>query len=326
MRLAWPASNEPRENMMHRRWPSRSIAVVALAAASLPLVAAPALADTRACPGVGGSVVGGYPLPSGTGEASGLVASSRYPGWGWMIRDSGHPPTLYAVRFPGGAGPHAVRAIRVVGAVNVDWEDIAAQDGKLYVTESDQGRRARYIYEIPEPDPLGPPSVHLGARYRYAYPNGRRFNTETTFFFGGHLVFVPKTTPAELYRFDQSLSTGRVNRPRFVGRLPGSDTVSLARVSPDGTTLVLANHEMLFSYRTPAPAMWVRDFTSRPVHRKRIDRGDNVEGGDFFPLGSCKLVLVAESKDVYRLFSPPPPPSRPGGHFWAKTSPEPAQP
>jgi hypothetical protein len=29
--------------------------------------------------------------------------------------------------------------------------------------------------------------------------------------------------------------------------------------------------------------------------------------GDFFPLGRCKLVLTAESKDINRVFSPPPP-------------------
>ena len=95
--------------------------------ATLPLVAAPAHAATTACPGVDGSVFGGYPLPSGSGEASGLVASSRYPGWGWMIRDSGHPPDLYAVRFPAALAPHLMRAIRVLGAANVDWEDIASR-------------------------------------------------------------------------------------------------------------------------------------------------------------------------------------------------------
>jgi hypothetical protein len=308
-----------------RHWRSRSIALALMTLATCPLLATPAHADTTACPGAGAPVFGGYPLPPGSGEASGLVASSRYPGWGWMIRDSGHPPDLYAVHFPAALAPHLMRAIRVLGATNVDWEDIASQDGKLYVTESDQGRRARYIYEIPEPNPRGPSSVRLGARYRYAYPDGRRFNTETTFFFDGHLVFVPKTTPAELYRFDKPLSPDGVNRLRFVGRLPGSDTVSLARVSPDGTTLVLANHEMLFTYRTPKPATWLRDFTSRPVRRKRIDIGDNVEGGDFFPLGRCKLVLVAESKDVYRLFTRSPTPG-PGGHFWAKGTPEPVEP
>lgn len=74
----------------------------------------------------------------------------------------------------------------------------------------------RVIYEIPEPDPLGPQSVRPSARYRYAYPDAHRYNTEAAFSFDGHLVLVPKTTRAKLYRFDQPLSTGRVNRGRRI--------------------------------------------------------------------------------------------------------------
>lgn len=289
---------------MRRSQLSSCAGVMAIALAATILPAGPAGADVPSCPGIGARVADGYPLPAGAGEASGLVASVRYPGWGWMIRDTGHPADLYAVHFPGANAPHEVRAIRVRGAANVDWEDIAYHDGKLYVIESDQGRRARFINEIPEPDPLGPAWTTLSARYAYAYPGGRRYNTEAAFFFAGHLVFVPKTTPAQLYRFDGPLSAARVNRPRFVGRLAGSNTPSLAQVSPDQTTLVLANHIELFTYRVPAPAHYLRDFTTRPVRRQRIAPGDNVEGGDFFLLGGCKLVLTAESKDVYRLFPP----------------------
>ena len=293
--------------MRHRRmgcWlGAASVAVSVL----LAVPDTPAEAQTLRCPGSGAPVVDGSRLPPGTGEASGLVASTRYPGWGWMIRDSGNPAALYAVRFPGGAGPHEVRTIRVRGAVNIDWEDIASQDGKLYVVESDQSRRARVIYEIPEPDPLGPSQVTASARYRYAYPGGRRYNTETAFVFAGRLVLVPKTTPALLYRFDGPLSPIRINRPRLVGALAGSNTVSLAKVAPDGTTLVVANHQELFVYRTPVPAAALRDFTTRPVDRQRIAAGANVEGGAYFPLGQCKLVLFGENRDVYRVFPLPPP-------------------
>ena len=149
------------------RW--AGVMAMALAAAMLPAGLAGA-AVAPPCPGAAARVVGGYPLPAGTGEVSGLVASTRYPGWGWMIRDTGHPPDIYAVHFPGANAPHEVRVIRVLGAAAVDWEDIAYQDGKLYVIGSDQGRRARFIYEIPEPDPLGAPVTRLGARYACAYP------------------------------------------------------------------------------------------------------------------------------------------------------------
>lgn len=281
------------------------IGLVLVVAVSASMVAPGATAapgtQTLRCPLPGDAVLGGYALPAGTGEASGLVASARYPGWGWMIRDSGNPASIYAVRFPAAKARHEVREIRVRGAVNIDWEDIAYQDGKLYIVESDQSRRARVIYEIPEPDPLGPPTVGVSARYPYAYPGGWRSNTEAAFFFAGRLVLVPKTTPARLYRFDRPLAPGRPNRPRLVAALPGSATVSLARVAPDQRTLVLANQKTLFFYRLPGPARSLRPFAARPVRRQRI-AADNVEGGDFFLLGSCKLVLFAESRNVYRIF------------------------
>ena len=140
----------------------------------------------------------------------------------------------------------------------------------------------------------------VSGRYPYAYPRGWRSNTEAAFFFAGRLVLVPKTTPARLYRFDQPLTADRLNQPRLVASLPGSATVSLARVAPDQRTLVVANQKTLFFYRTPAPARALRPFAARLVRRQRI-AADNVEAGDYFPLGACKLVLFAESRNVYRI-------------------------
>lgn len=157
----------------------------------------------------------------------------------------------------------------------------------------------RVIYEIPEPDPFGAPSVRPSARYRYAYPDGHRYNTEAPFSFDGHLVIVPKTTPAKLYRFDQPLSTGRVNHPRLVASLAGSATVSMAAVAPDRTTLVLANHGVLFSYHLASPARYLFQFAGRPAQGRLINMGDNVEAGSFLPAGRCKLLLVDKSRTVY---------------------------
>lgn len=257
-------------------------------------------------------VKAGYPLPSGTGETSGLAASARYPGWGWMIRDSGHPPSLYAVRFRGRWG-HAVREVRVLGADNTDWEDVAYATnrdgtGRLYVVESGQTGRGRFIYKIPEPDPDGRARVTRSRRYRYAFPGGRRYNTEAAFFYKSRLVLVTKTSPARLYRFEKRLSPRRVNRPRFIGELRGALRVSLTRVSPDGRTLVAANHNRLYVYRAGRDDADLPEFVSRPpVWQGALGAGDNVEAGDFFPAGDCDLVLLAESKRVYRVLTGPDP-------------------
>ena len=274
--------------------------------------ASPARADSPPCPDViHAPVVPGHPLPPGMAGAASLTPSERYPGWGWMVLQH-RPPVLYAVHFPAAPGPHEIRAFRVLGVVMYDWGDLVVQNGKLYIVESDQPwtRRkpgqARVIHEIPEPDPLGrASSVQPAATYRYAYPNGFRSNTEAAFSFDGHLILVPKTTPARLYRFDQPLSRQRVNRPRFVAALPGTDTVSFAAVSPDHRTLVLANHEMLFAAQLPVPARYLWEFAAHPIAGRRIDHGDNVEAGGFFTTGRCKLLLAAKSTNIYRIVDGP---------------------
>jgi hypothetical protein len=289
-----------------RRGRMRSLVAVGVLVVSC-LAARPAGADPSPCPDVAADPLSvGYPLPPGMAGAAGLVPSARYPGWGWMVLQH-KPATLYAVHFPAAPGPHDLRAFRVLGTVKFDWGDLVVQDGKILIIESDQPwtRRMpgqiRVIYELPEPDLDGPSVLRPTASYRYAYPDGFRSNTEAAFSFAGHLVLVPKTTPARLYRFDQPLSPQGVNHPRYVGSLAGSDTVSIAAVSPDRTTLVVANHEMLFAYRVADRAQFLWQFAARPVLRRRIDHGDNVEAGGYFLTGRCKLILVAKSRAIYRI-------------------------
>lgn len=246
----------------------------------------------------------GRPLPSGMGEISGLAASARHPGWTWVVRDSGHSPTLYAVRFRGRGG-HVVHRFPVAGADNVDWEDIVYATnrdgtGRLYVVESGQKGHSRFVYKLGEPDPRRPGRLGRHRRYRYAFPGGRHFNVEAAFFYRSRLTLVTKTSPARVYRFEERLSEGRVNRPRFLGVLRGSPLVSVARVSPDGRTLVVANHNWLYGYEAAGAGAGVDDFLGRsPAWRRRIAGDDNVEAGDFFPESTCHVVLAAESKNVY---------------------------
>jgi len=38
-----------------------------------------------------------------------------------------------------------------------------------------------------------------------------------------------------------------------------------------------------------------------PTRITAIDVGDNIEAGDWFPTGSCRLLLLAESRNTYQL-------------------------
>jgi hypothetical protein len=210
------------------------------------------------------------------------------------------------VRFLLG-GRSVVREVRVAGADNTDWEDVAYArnrdgTGRLYVVESGQTGRDHWIYKIPEPDPRGRKAAVGFRRYRYAYPRGRHFNTEAALFHQGRLVLVTKTSPARVYRFEGHLSEGRVNRPRFLGVLRGARTVSVTRISPDGRILVAVNHNRLYIYRSAVPAADLAQFIARGPDRSAVvGAGDNIEAGDFFPFRRCALLLAAESKNIYRL-------------------------
>jgi hypothetical protein len=221
-----------------------------------------------------------------------------------MIRDSGHPASLYAIRFDAD-GRASSREIPVVGAENHDWEDVSyaiAADGQpiLWVVESGQGGGNRTIYEIPEPsDPDTVTSVRPRARYTYAYPD-RQSNTEAAFTWAGQLVLASKNFPARPYRLDH-LSTGGVNRPVFVGQLSDSNGISVARPSPDGRWLITATHDTVLEYRATRTGS-LDAFTGRePFHVVAAAPGDNVEAGDFSPGGSCELTLLSEQRNTYRL-------------------------
>ena len=244
------------------------------------------------------------PFPSGHGEASGAVASKRYPGLGWFIRDSGNPASLYAFSVNAG-GTRRIREVAVTGATNRDWEDLTYYvgpdgRGRLLIIESGQGGGEKFIYEVPEPKP-GQDRTEPARRHRYVIPDAGQVNTESAFMVGDRLALVTKTSPGRIYRFDD-LSTAGVNRPKYMGPLVDADRVSVVRLSPDRRTLVAASHTRAIIYEGLPPATPIRGVVGRkPTRITSVDRGANVEAGDWFPFDSCQLLLVAENRNTYQL-------------------------
>ena len=246
------------------------------------------------------------PLPSGHGEASGAVTSQRYRDTGWFIRDSGNPASLYSFRLDGD-GSARVQEVAVTGATNRDWEDLVYTlgpdgRGRLLIVESGQSGGDPFIYEVPEPEP-GQRRTAPAKRYRYAFPDLRpsQANVESAFTVGRHLALVTKTSPGRIYRFE-GLSEGRVNRGKYMGVLADADRVSVVRLSSDRRTIVAASHTTAWIYEGLPPGTPIRGVAGkRPSRIKRIDRDVNVEAGDWFPSGSCQLLLLAENRNTYRL-------------------------
>lgn len=241
-------------------------------------------------------------VPSGVAEASGLVASQRYPGVGWAHQDSGHDASLFALRFDENGRALSMRKIPVVGAHNADWEDVSYHlgvdgVGRLYVVESgDFG--SRMIYEIQEPDPDTASTAQVLGRYRYSLPD-RPTTVEASFMFGDRLALVTKNFPARVYLFEAPLRPEGNNEPVFQGELEDSNGISVARLTSDGRHLVTATHQILRVYRTTSPGTLAGFFDREPAHGGEVFPGDNVEAGDFLPVGDCRLLLVAETRTTY---------------------------
>jgi hypothetical protein len=294
-------------------------------------------------------------LRDGLGEMSAFVASPTFPGWGWGIRDSGRPASLYAFK-PESADLVAAREFSAAGLKNSDWEDMAwtpgaePGTGHLWVLENvgNGWTGNRWIYQFDELDPrspaprspapqtLAPQSLapqsapasdtstttsttsppasdtstttttsppltpaSLVGTYEWKYPDDQA-NTETMFVFDGDLVVVTKTEPSRVYRFDGPLVESVINVPSYVGTLPVGERLSVAALSLDQRTLAVSSHGKLNVYENRGDRHNLKALISNPVV-SQIMPPDNREGGSFFPYGSCDLLLVAESKTVWRL-------------------------
>ena len=258
-------------------------------------------------------------LRDGLGEMSAFVASPTHPGWGWGIRDSGQPATLYAIK-PSSEGTAQVREFPAHSLVNSDWEDMAWTPGSvpgtghLWVLENvgNGWTGPRWIYQFEEPAPENPSApppatptpprptpASLVGSYQWAYPD-EQVNSETMFVFDGDLVVVTKTEPSRVYRFDRPLVQSEVNIPTYAGTLPAGERLSVAALSADQRTLAVSSHGKLDVYENRGDPHDLAALISNPVVRQDMP-ADNREGGSFFPYGSCDLLLVAESKTVWRL-------------------------
>ncbi len=114
-------------------------------------------------------------------EASGLAVARRRTETLWSHNDSGYTPDLHAVSFDG----DYLGAVRVEGAENVDWEDLAAfeHEGRPFLLIGDVGdnqarRREVSLIAAPEPgwmeDGRPEPKVRPAWTVRFRYPDGPR--------------------------------------------------------------------------------------------------------------------------------------------------------
>ena len=232
-------------------------------------------------------------------EASGIVKSRKHPGIFWVHNDSGNPPSLFAVKADGSL----VRAYRV-GAPNVDWEDIAADDsGHLYLGDignNDARLPIRAVYRVDEPDPTGPlddKPLKLTASSYYGFPPGDRFDAEGLFVANGRAFVVSKRLDgreAEVFavRLDPPAPLLRPTLPERVATLPGCiEPATGADLSSDGRRLAVVTAKAARVYEPDGSNGWA------PVATVRFEAPD-VEA---ICWDGLDLILASEDRSIYRI-------------------------
>lgn len=194
-------------------------------------------------------------LPVEIGESSGVAVSRRHPGVFWTHNDSGNNPELFAIDSAG----KLLAQVRVTGARNQDWEDIAlgpCPAGQcLYIGDIGDSRGKGddlVIYRVPEPNPRSRATAQV-ERFGMRFPDGPR-DAEALFVLpSGELYVITKERQTTLYRYPSPL---RANQTVTLERVRGLDIGTEERVTgadatPDGRWIAVRTNTLLALYRTP---------------------------------------------------------------------------
>lgn len=245
-------------------------------------------------------------------EASGVAVATREPQVWFTHNDSGDTARFFAL----GARGQTLAVYDVDGAVNVDWEDMAAAKGLLWlgdIGDNDAVRSTVDVYSVHEPKVVATAApAHLASvRYRFRYPDGAH-NAES-------LLVDPHTSriyiatksylgTTEVYAAPAQPSTTSVNVLTHLTTLQwtaSGSTLSLEALaaqlattggafSPDGRTLVLRTYTdaYLFPVSGTGPAAVTAALRQTP---RRLPLPTQPQGeGVTFRRDGRALVLTSE--------------------------------
>lgn len=199
-------------------------------------------------------------------EVSGIVASRRQPDLFWTIGDAGNAPRIYPIHRNGklywGDRSKRGKGLKLDGAVNRDWEDIAIDsDGHVIVGDignNEGGYDEFVLYYIEEQEPQVDrvtPTKKLRFRYPAVEELGRtsrevRHDAESLFTIGNTVYVATKHETGrftELYRLDEH-DPENINTLTYVERFDLRDPAVAADASTDGRRLVIATGKSLWLF------------------------------------------------------------------------------
>jgi hypothetical protein len=282
-----------------RRWNRSWIAVSMLAALLHQAIPASQLGAQQSA---GFTKVGRIEHPP-VKEASGLVASRRYPGVFWTICDSGNLPHLFAIDRVG----KLLAEYELDKTANVDWESIAVDDqGNLYI--GDVGNNVslplRWVLTVREPDPRtaaispdGPAGIDklpVEGLASYRFP-AAPFDVEGTFFRNDSIYLLSKVRQnTGLYRLCLDKPAGFKTLAK-VCDVPAIDTVTGADISADGRRVALCSYREVMVFElgeADATAL-----AGEPVRRISFQ----ASGVEACAWDGEDILLVSEDRGLYRV-------------------------
>jgi hypothetical protein len=204
----------------------------------------------------------------------------------------------------------------VLGATNVDWEDIAVDDNYLYLADTGNNsnmRRNLAIYLVSEIDPAASTRTAVIQRLPIVYPDQdgfppskRHFDSESLFTADGKLYLITKHRTAifenadegaKLYRLDTNF-TDKDNVLTLVDNHPEITSATGADVSPDGQTLAVLSYSALWLFARPASGdLWL----SAPSERFPLKRGAIKQAEAVTWIDNETLMITNEGGDIFRL-------------------------
>jgi len=255
----------------------------------------------------------GSPVVTPTGrhkisEASGIVASRKYPGVYWVIQDSGNSPTLYAMNEQG----VTIAEFPVLGASNRDWEDIAIDDDdNIWIGDFGDNSAVRssiQLYRIQEPDPRFSASHDVSSeKIECVYPNGAA-DAEGMFSWNGIIYIVQKRSrnapvwalPRNWASLPQPISL------EHIGTWTGGVYVAGADISRDGTRLAFLsttapNNDLHWIIERSSASTNIADFFTNPVNTRQISFPNEAGEGIGFVQNLHDFMVISESGGLWRV-------------------------
>lgn len=180
-------------------------------------------------------------------EASGMVASQRFPGRLWLQNDSGNDPELFLVDSTGAVEMR----LRIDGVANRDWEDLARHGDTVFIAEMGDNLAqwdTVWVYAVVEPATRSDTVATPVARYPFAYPDGPR-DAEALLVdprTGDWFVVSKREEHSRLYRYP---APQRASRRVTLERLPLEFPFRLAvgaDISADGRDVVVKTYDAVY--------------------------------------------------------------------------------